>query len=397
MKYKTKLCLTALAGTVLSLVCFFCDQTVREPLMYLTRPESGTGDKETELLVELEGESYPFSFTLKEIPYEEEELLRELQKASEGLEILFLKDNRDLGHIMYPVSMPSMYPETQISIHWYLDSWAYVNTDGTVKNEPLKDPVFVNVQAILSLEGESLTWEKRIRICPPETPDAGQKIKMLEYELAEFQKERADRILLPGVILGEPVTWYQKEENRWKWLVMLTILALIVLAGGKKKEEETARKKRERGMQLDYPEIVSRLSLYMGAGVSTRKAWERIVENYEKKGPDAKRHAAYEEMRTALYEMQNGITESVAYERFGRRCRMPSYLKLGTLLSQNLRKGTRNLAGLLQEESREAFENRKALAKRMGEECESKLLLPMIMMLLTILIIIMYPAVAGMN
>jgi hypothetical protein len=144
---------------------------------------------------------------------------------------------------------------------------------------------------------------------------------------------------------------------------------------------------------LDYPEIVSRLSLYMGAGISTRKAWERIVDNYEKKGkPDAQRHAAYEEMRVALHEMQSGVAESVAYERFGSRCRMPAYLKLGTLLSQNLRKGTRNLAGLLKEESREAFESRKALAKRMGEECESKLLLPMIMMLLTILIVIMYPA-----
>lgn len=43
----------------------------------------------------------------------------------------------------------------------------------------------------------------------------------------------------------------------------------------------------------------------------------------------------------------------------------------------------------------EAFENRKALAKKMGEECESKLLLPMILMLLTILVMIMYPAVVS--
>lgn len=393
-----KLGLTALAGGILSLACFFYDWTGREPLMYLTRPQSGTGDKETELLVELEGETYPFSLTLKEIPYEEAELICILQEASEGLGTLFLKDNRDFEHIMSPVSMPSMYPDTQISIRWYLDSWDYVNTDGTIKNEPLKAPVFVNAQAVLSLGNESFTWEKRIRICPPEIPDAGQKIKMLEYELNEVQKERSDQIILPKGILGEPVSWYQKEENRWKWMAVLTIAALIVMAGGKKREEETALKKRERGMQLDYPEIVSRLSLYMGAGISTRKAWERIVDNYEKKeAPDAERHAAYEEMRTALYEMQNGITESLAYERFGRRCGMPAYLKLGTLLSQNLRKGTRNLAELLQEEAREAFENRKALAKRMGEECESRLLLPMIMMLLTILILIMYPAAAGMG
>lgn len=149
-------------------------------------------------------------------------------------------------------------------------------------------------------------------------------------------------------------------------------------------------------MQLDYPEIVSRLSLYMGAGISTRKAWERIVDHYEKKElSDKERHVAYEEMRITLHEMQSGIAESLAYERFGTRCRMPSYLKLGTLLSQNLRKGTKNLADLLKEESGEAFENRKALAKKIGEECESRLLLPMLMMLLTVLIIIMYPAVVS--
>ena len=53
------------------------------------------------------------------------------------------------------------------------------------------------------------------------------------------------------------------------------------------------------------------------------------------------------------------------------------------------------MSELLEEESREAFENRKALAKKMGEECESKLLLPMILMLLTILVMIMYPAVVS--
>ena len=100
-------------------------------------------------------------------------------------------------------------------------------------------------------------------------------------------------------------------------------------------------------------------------------------------------------MWTAAYEIQNGVPERTDHENLGAKCRLPSYLKLGTLLSQNLRRGTKNLSELLEEESREAFENRKALAKKMGEECESKLLLPMILMLLTILVMIMYPAVVS--
>lgn len=104
---------------------------------------------------------------------------------------------------------------------------------------------------------------------------------------------------------------------------------------------------------------------------------------------------AYEQMKLALRQMQNGVAETVAYEQFGMDCRLSSYLKLGTLLSQNLRLGTGNLAEMLKAEAKDAFEDRKALARKIGEECESRLLLPMLLMLLSILIMIMYPAVSS--
>lgn len=398
MKYRKKLFLITLAGGLLTLGCFFVSLTDREPLQYLTRPQSGDGDDKAGLLVELNGEKYPFELTLKEVPCEKEALDHMLKEALDGMGTLFLHGNRDFEHITEPVFMPSVYPDTRISIRWYLDSWDYMAPDGTVRNEILKEPEPVNVQAVLSMGEESLIWEQKILICPPEDPDDGQLLRLLEYELQESQELPSGQLALPDTVLGEPVIWYPKADDRWKWMLALTVLTLAAVAAGQKKEEDTVRRIRERGMQLDYPDIVSRLSLYMGAGISTRKAWERIVSDYEEReAPDRERHAAYEEMRTALREMQSGVAESAAYERFGSRCRMPAYLKLGALLSQNLRKGTRNLAELLKAESREAFEERKALAKRLGEECESRLLLPMIMMLLTILIIILYPAAAGLS
>lgn len=397
MKYRTRLCLTALAGGILTLIFFLYDTREREPLQYLERPQSGYGDRQTELQVEMEGEVWPFRVTVQEIPYEDEEIFEMLQSASDGLGAVFLKENTDFEHVMQEVFMPSVFPDTEIEIQWYLNSWDYVDPDGTIKNELLEQPVSVRVQAVLVLGEEELTWEQDMLVIPPKHPDAEQKLRMLEYELSEAQKEISERLKLPAAAAGEPVVWYQTDDDRWIFMLTLTLLALAAMAAGQRQEEETVRKKRERGMQLDYPEIVSRLSLYMGAGISTRKAWERIVDDYYgKKGAENDiRHTAYEEMRITLYEMQSGVAEASAYERFGTRCRMPAYLKLGTLLSQNLRKGTKNLAELLQEESREAFENRRALAKKMGEECESRLLLPMILMLLTILIIIMYPAVVS--
>lgn len=389
--------LVGVVGSVLSLACFLYDQRLIKPVTQLSRPESGEGDREVRMEAELQGKKYPLEITLLEIPYGDEEAEACLREAYDGLEKIFLKDNKDLHNIMTDVFMPPLFPGTEVEIRWYLDSWDYIGPDGTVKNEILEETETVRIQAVLRLQDTERTWERTIEIRPLENPDTAQKLKILQYQLLSRQEELAGReVALPDSIQNEPVIWYRASESRGFWMLGLTVLALCGMTVGRKKDNERLQKERERSMELDYPDIVSRLSLYMAAGVSTRKAWERIVESYERKnGEKKKQRAAYEEMRTTLHEMQSGIPEAMAYERFGTRCRIPSYLKLGTLLSQNLRKGTRNLSGLLGEESREAFKERKALARKLGEECESKLLLPMILMLMTVLIMVMYPAVVS--
>ena len=82
----------------------------------------------------------------------------------------------------------------------------------------------------------------------------------------------------------------------------------------------------------------------------------------------------------------------MAYERFGRRCRIPSYNKLAAMLSQNMRKGAANLPLLLKEEAADAFEERKHSARKQGEKAGTKLLVPMMMLLGMTMVIIMVPA-----
>lgn len=354
----------------------------------LARPVSGDGEVRQELQVEIEGEKHPFSVVLEEVPWKEDAIQGLLEEALEGIEEIFLKDNTDSLHISSRVSMPSAYRDTPIAIQWYLDSWEYIEPDGNVRNEGLTEPVAVKVQAVLSLEGQNLTWEREVQVCPFEHPNLEQKLRMLTYQIQEAQQDRKENLVLPERVAREEIVWYPAKDRRFLWVLSLTILSLGVTIAGRRQEEEKEQKRRIRSMQLDYPDIVSRLSLYMGAGISTRKSWERMLEKDKEEG-----HAAYKEMRITLREMQSGVPEALAYERFGMRCQMPAYRKLGTLLSQNLRKGTKNLAEILKEESKEAFEDRKALAKRIGEECESKLLFPMLLMLLTVLILVMYPAV----
>ena len=146
-------------------------------------------------------------------------------------------------------------------------------------------------------------------------------------------------------------------------------------------------------MLMDYPEIVSSLALLLGAGMNVQNSWLKIVNDYRTKREETgKKRYAYEEMLFTVYEMENGVLQVNAYERFGRSCRISCYTRLSTMISQNLRKGSTNLAQLLTEEAKEAFENRKHMARKLGEKAGTKLLLPMMMILGVMMVIIMVPA-----
>ena len=154
-------------------------------------------------------------------------------------------------------------------------------------------------------------------------------------------------------------------------------------------KEKQARKHQ---MSLDYPEIISKLTLLLGAGMTVRRAWRKIVSDYEVRAERQGTRAVYEEMKYTCRQMDGGVPEAESYEKFGRRCGTQEYMRLGALLSQNLRKGTKGLNNLLQMEAIQSFEERKARAKRLGEEAGTKLLLPMFMMLAEVLIIVVVPA-----
>ena len=62
------------------------------------------------------------------------------------------------------------------------------------------------------------------------------------------------------------------------------------------------------------------------------------------------------------------------------------------LITQNVKKGTKGIMNLLEQEEQNALEERKNLAKKYGEEATTKLLGPMMILLLIIMLIIMIPA-----
>jgi pilus assembly protein TadC len=100
----------------------------------------------------------------------------------------------------------------------------------------------------------------------------------------------------------------------------------------------------------------------------------------------------YEEMIVMVNEMSAGAGERAAYEAFGQRMDNMSYTKLISLLVQNLQKGNDGLLSALKAEESNAFFLRIDQAKKLAEEAGTKLLFPMLLMLVIVMVIVMAPA-----
>jgi tight adherence protein C len=121
------------------------------------------------------------------------------------------------------------------------------------------------------------------------------------------------------------------------------------------------------------------------------RAWEKIVSDRKNLTP------LYEELNKTYLEIKNGKPEMTAYEDFAKRCRVKEITKFIAAIIQNLRKGNGELVTLLKLQSNECWQLRKNLARRLGEEASTKLVLPLMIMFVGILIIVILPEIMNLN
>lgn len=148
---------------------------------------------------------------------------------------------------------------------------------------------------------------------------------------------------------------------------------------------------RRLSIQMEFPEFVNKLTLLVNAGMTISKAWEKIINE------NRKDHILYDEMRYALAEIKSGRPESVAYEKFARRCHVKEVTKFVSVIVMNLKRGGAEVVPVLREQGHECWEMRKNAARELGEQAGTKILLPMMIMFLGIVLIVATPAVLSMT
>ena len=191
---------------------------------------------------------------------------------------------------------------------------------------------------------------------------------------------------------GKELEWNQKQEPHWFSVVLIGVATSIYLIYREREQVKESEKERRKELLREYPGMISKFTMLLGTGITVKNAWGKIVQNYELQREQLKNQELYEEMLFTYREMQGGIPEAEAYEKFGKRCGIALYVKFGTMLAQNIKKGSKGISDILRMEAIQSFENRKSAAKRLGEEAGTKLLMPMMGMLMVVFIMVLVPA-----
>ncbi|MDE6846045.1 MAG: secretion protein F [Lachnospiraceae bacterium] len=361
---------------------------------YIKRNSYGDGDIPIELAAQIEGEEEEiFQYIVEERKYTQKEAEVLYQQAAAVLPEVIRGDNDRLEDVRYDLELMTRIDGYPFELSWESSNYSLVNTDGTIDNTDLEEGEVVMLTAHFGYE--QWTWDHQIYAqVNPAVYTHKEMVRNKLEELLHIQEERTadtQSMILPDNVESEPIIWREIIEDGSGYLMMLVLLAAGVLYWGKGREIDRQLEQRKKELLLDYPEIVNKLSLYMGAGMTIRNAFVKMGEDYKKQQKERRRYV-YEEILITCYELQSGRSEKEAYDHFGRRCQVQAYMKLSTLLSQNIRKGSNDLLYILRQEADNAFAERKNMAKKLGEEAGTKLLLPMMMMLCIVMVIIMIPA-----
>ena len=311
-------------------------------------------------------------------------------------------ENSDLGHVTSRLFLPEEVEGFPFSITWESSSYALVDSDGMVGNLAMgeKDRRETMITAVLTYDNgtaEGMRFEKEypVTVYPPAlTQDEKLSAQIREALRSADESSASDSVFpLPEEAEGLAFHWEEKPSDPGLAVMLFAsiVSGLAAAAMGSRLHQRVVD--RERQLLLDYPQIISKFVLYLGAGLSIRSTFIKIGEDYGRQ-KEAGRGArdAYEEILLVSRELMSGVPEAEAYARFGQRCRSRQYTRLCTLLTQNIRKGNQELLSVMQQEAQASFEERRSTARKLGEEAETKLLMPMVLMLAITMLIIIIPA-----
>ena len=361
----------------------------------IARNAPGGGEFETEASVYFPEEEaeYPVILTIPEQRYTKEKEVELIAAAKKEIKETFCGQNDSFEKIVEDPQIFESYQNGAVSAEWIFSDDEIISEEGKIYQQAMKHSK-EEIEALVLLNcGETEdSFRFSFQVIPLKKSRQDELAMKIQEHIA-LQEETEAFVTLPDSIDGQNIKWREVKSFQSVELLGLGFLAAMAAAYAAKEKKEKQLQKRKRKLLLSYPEFVSKLSLLLGAGMTISGALRKMNQMYlKRKKAGGREETVYEELNQMICELDNGMGELRAYQRFSDSCNLQPYRKLVSLLISGQKIGNYKLMEQLNEEADRVFLERKNTARRLGEEAGTKMLLPMMMMLVIVMGIVVIPA-----
>ena len=211
--------------------------------------------------------------------YTTEEIQELFGRIIRRMDRLILNENQTPDHVETDLNLITEIPGEPVTVSWELDRYDVMNVKGEIQEKNIAEKgTLVKLNAVLTYtENEKEQAAYQCVVCVyPKKLSGEEKIKKTVTEnmkKADEKQREQETMILPERLGKNEIRYYHPFHNRGMIMLTMSIMIGILLCALQKQNEKKALEDRKKQMLKDYPDIINKLTLYLGAGMTVKRAW----------------------------------------------------------------------------------------------------------------------------
>lgn len=212
--------------------------------------------------------------------------------------------------------------------------------------------------------------------------------------ISEIENSKSKKIILPKELdSGEKISWYSRKRHDSNIYVIpiiyVFILIFLILELIKKKKDESSELRKEiiRGL----PRFTNQMLLMLNSGMILSDAINKICETYELIPKESRTFFEKALLKTREKNTDSRVSTAMMMNEFASEYGIKELIRLSSIISENERRGS-DIIKKLSDESHFLWEERKIIAKEKGKMIDTKMAMPLGLLLILLIVITMAPA-----
>lgn len=202
-------------------------------------------------------------------------------------------------------------------------------------------------------------------------------------------------VVLPQKLdTGERLTWEQAEDSNLSVCFVTGILMLWLLYKSRFYKIEREEKNAKASIIRELPEFINKIVLLMNAGVVLHTAFMKIIDDYNSnRGRMNYFYLQLNQICKAVRETNGSLCQEL--QQFAKRSGVKELIRTANIITDNISKGA-DLSDKLKRENELLWFARKQQSEEKGRLAETKLTLPLMILLMVLIMVTVAPAMMEM-